>query len=89
MKPMGGRTWKYWPASGPVFALLVSVFSVGIHGMTIFLAKHSNETRTFVLYGMQSKTKDDAWQLRHLPSEPLHTTSSYNGTNWESAITKF
>jgi len=19
MKPMGGRTWKYWPASGPVF----------------------------------------------------------------------
>ena len=18
MKPMGGRTWKYWPASGPV-----------------------------------------------------------------------
>jgi len=21
MKPMGGRTWKYWPASGPVFGL--------------------------------------------------------------------
>jgi len=21
MKPMGGRTWKYWPASGPVFIL--------------------------------------------------------------------
>jgi len=21
MKPMGGRTWKYWPASGPVFLL--------------------------------------------------------------------
>jgi len=20
MKPMGGRTWKYWPASGPVLA---------------------------------------------------------------------
>ena len=19
MKPMGGRTWKYWPASGPVY----------------------------------------------------------------------
>jgi len=19
MKPMGGRTWKYWPASGPFF----------------------------------------------------------------------
>ena len=19
MKPMGGRTWKFWPASGPVF----------------------------------------------------------------------
>jgi len=24
MKPMGGRTWKYWPASGPFF------FSLGL-----------------------------------------------------------
>jgi len=24
MKPMGGRTWKYWPASGPVFGMLSS-----------------------------------------------------------------
>ena len=22
MKPMGGRTWKYWPASGPVFVVV-------------------------------------------------------------------
>ena len=21
MNPMGGRTWKYWPAAGPVFLL--------------------------------------------------------------------
>jgi len=25
MKPMGGRTWKYWPASGPVFLVSTSV----------------------------------------------------------------
>jgi len=24
MKPMGGRTWKYWPASGPVFSWLMN-----------------------------------------------------------------
>jgi len=24
MKPMGGRTWKYWPASGPVFYLFTN-----------------------------------------------------------------
>jgi len=28
MKPMGGRTWKYWPASGRVF--FRGVISLGL-----------------------------------------------------------
>ena len=29
MKPMGGRTWKYWPASGPVLTVERGVSSRG------------------------------------------------------------
>ena len=35
MKPMGGRTWKYWPASGPVFLVgsVTTIFALFVDGV--------------------------------------------------------
>jgi len=33
MKPMGGRTWKYWPASGPLFVWVLSLLASQDYGL--------------------------------------------------------
>jgi len=39
MKPMGGRTWKYWPASGPVFFTVLQIITRGITSITLGITR--------------------------------------------------